>query len=173
MRSLLYKRNFFYLNHAKLVMANCKKASCKTNLTSRLSISWLPAVIIAVLPKCPFCIMAYSGALTLCSGSKIYPNAGGASAYITLGLCLVVLLGIIFNYKGSRTLIALFIALTGILFVFSSQFVFIGKFNYYTGVILLFFGIWYNGSFAYFYRNYIYKIIQSFFSILKRTVYDT
>lgn len=96
--------------------------------------------------------MAYSGAVTMCSGMK-YPNIGSWSAYLSLGLAVFVLLGIALNRRGRRTWIALAIAVLGILLLFISQFFIVSMLNYYLGVALLFFGIWYNGSFDYFFRK--------------------
>lgn len=116
--------------------------------------SWVPAVAVAILPKCPFCIMAYAGAIPLCGGSTMYPNEGNSSLYITLGCSLIVLLGILLNRRGKRTWIAALIVLSGIVVLALSQVYWISMPLYYLGVITLFFGIWYNGSFAYFKRTY-------------------
>ncbi len=130
----------------------CQKGSCNS-VTKKRNYSWLPAVIVAVLPKCPFCVMAYSGAVTMCSGMK-YPNIGSWNAYFSLGLAAFVLLSILLNRRGLRTWIALAITSLGILLLFTSQFMIISMSNYYLGVTLLFFGIWYNGSFIYFFKRF-------------------
>lgn len=98
--------------------------------------------------------MAYSGAVTMCSGMK-YPNAGSLSAYLSIGLAVFVLLGILLNWKGRKTWVALGIASLGILVLMIGQFLIISSSNYYLGVALLFFGIWYNGSFTYFLRKFL------------------
>jgi len=131
----------------------CQNGSCNS-VKKKRNYSWLPAVVVAILPKCPFCIMAYSGAVTMCSGMK-YPNIGSWNAYFSLGLAVFVLLGILLNRRGQRTWIALAIASLGILLLFISQFLIISMSNYYLGVILLFFGIWYNGSFHYFFGKFL------------------
>ena len=79
----------------------CQK-KCQ-NSYAKKSLSWLPAIFIAIIPKCPFCIMAYSGALTLCSGTTMYPNAGTSISYLSIGLAAFVVLSIFFNYKGEKT----------------------------------------------------------------------
>jgi len=126
---------------------------CPTQINKK-HISWLPAFIIAILPKCPFCIMAYSGAMTLCSGRTLTPNAGTGSSYLIIGLSILVLASIAFNHKGKKTKIAILLSLLGIISLISSQFIFISQILYYIGVGILFFGIWYNGSFSFFYRKY-------------------
>lgn len=132
---------------------SCHNGNCSPKKKKR-SYSWLPAIVVAVLPKCPFCVMAYSGAVTMCSGMR-YPNAGSWEAYLSLGLAVFVLVGIAFNRKGKRTRIALGIASLGILLLFLGQFLIISMSNYYLGVALLFFGIWYNGSFTYFFKKFL------------------
>lgn len=135
---------------------SCKGSSCGT-VPSKRKVSgfwsWVPAALVAILPKCPFCIMAYSGAIPLCSGSAIYPNEGTLPMILTLVFAVIVLMGILLNPKGRKTLIAVSIAVSGILVLALSQTVYPSMAVYYTGVAVLFFGIWYNGSFSYFKRR--------------------
>ncbi len=98
--------------------------------------------------------MAYAGAIPLCGGKTIYPNAGNLSLYLTIVFAVVVLLGIVLNNKGARTFRSGLIALGGICCLVFSQVLWISMPLYYLGVGILFFGIWYNGSFAYFKRTY-------------------
>ena len=130
----------------------CKK-NCQNNYVKK-SYSWLPALFIAIIPKCPFCIMAYSGALTLCTGTKMYPHADTTTSYISIGLAVFVLLSILFNYKGHKTNYALFLTSIGMFLLIMSQFYWISEYLYYAGVGFLFFGIWYNGSFSFFFQKY-------------------
>lgn len=126
------------------------------------NLTWLPAVVVAILPKCPFCIMAYAGAIPLCGGKTLYPNAGNFSLYLTGGFALVVLLGILLNNKGVRTFWAGIIATAGIGCIVAGQLLWISMPLYYLGVLILFFGIWYNGSYANIMRTYF-----SFFTNFK------
>lgn len=135
-----------------MLAKGCHNTKC--NAKKKRSYSWLPAVVVAILPKCPFCIMAYSGAVTMCSGMK-YPHAGSFSAYLSLGLAAIVLLGILLNRRGRKTWRAFGLASLGILTLLVGQFFIISATNYYLGVGLLFFGIWYNGSFTYFLRKFL------------------
>jgi len=129
----------------------CKK-KCQSSYAKK-SLSWLPALFIAIIPKCPFCIMAYSGAMTLCTGTTMYPNADTSTSYISLGLALFVLFSIFFNNKGEKTKYALCFTMTGLFLLMGSQFYWISEYLYYLGVGFIFFGIWYNGSFGYFYQK--------------------
>ena len=117
--------------------------------------AWLPAILVAILPKCPFCLMAYTGAVSLCSGNMLYPNSGTLASYVTTALALVVLFSILLNRKGRKTWFALGFAVMGMFFLVLGQFYLISEFNYYLGVILLFFGIWLNGSFLHYYRKFL------------------
>jgi len=131
---------------------NCNK-QCKKFPAKRFS-SWLPAVFLAIIPKCPFCIMAYSGAITLCTGTKMYPHADTTTSYLSIGLAAFIMLSLLFNYKKKKTNYALFFTGIGMLLLLTSQFYWINEYLYYAGVGCLFFGIWYNGSFSFFYRKY-------------------
>ena len=131
----------------------CQK-KCQSSYVKK-SLSWLPAIFIAIIPKCPFCIMAYSGALTLCSGTTMYPNAGTSTSYLSLGLAVFVVLSIFFNYKGEKTKYAISFTLIGLFLLMGSQLFWISEYLYYTGVGFVFFGIWYNGSFSFFYKKYV------------------
>lgn len=144
-------------NYCPLEKTEKITSCCRTNQAPkkrRLQSSWLPAFLVAILPKCPFCIMAYSGAVTMCSGNNLYPHAGSYMSYITTLLALLILIGIGFNYKGRRTLIALSIALSGISLIAISQFYWLSTVSYYLGSGLLFLSIWYNGSLLYFVNRF-------------------
>ena len=133
-----------------------------------MSYSWIPAVLVAVLPKCPFCIMAYTGAMSLCSGTMLYPNANSWTAYLISGVAVLVLAGIAYNQKGKKTWWALALATLGVLAIAVGQFYLISQTIYYLGAALLFFGIWVNGSFNHFYH----KTLRAFHQLLTTLRYD-
>lgn len=114
----------------------------------------LSTILLIVLPKCPFCIIAFSSTFILCG------NAGGVSEQthsylspltilITSILCLIVLLSIAFNYRDSRTKYAFILALAGSLLLLYSVCVGGGKSVYYSGAFLIFIGVWLNASLLY------------------------
>jgi len=127
--------------------------SCKRSDTYNRA-KWIPAILIALLPKCPFCLMAYSGAVTLCSGTTMYPNASSNMPFLILGISLVVLISLLLNYKKVTTMRAIILVSIGMLLMISSQLYFMNNASYYLGAGFLFFGVWYNGSFNYFYKKY-------------------
>lgn len=150
-------------------MKNCSTRSACFARKRNVWVSWLPGILIAILPKCPFCLMAYSGAVTLCSGSTLYPNAGSYAIYITGILSLFVLFIICLNYKGKQTLKSFSITLIGIVILLTSQFIIIDQYLYYLGAATMLFGIWYNGSFFYFYKKCKYSIRDRFLNTNKIT----
>lgn len=122
--------------------------------------SWLSVLLIIILPKCPLCVMAYSGAMTMCSGNMIYPNAGSESVYFLLVLSALVLLGIILNYKGRRTILAIIIALVGITNLLLSQIYWYSEVSYYLSVLIIISGIWFNGSLYHFIKHFENLIVK-------------
>lgn len=134
-------------------MSNCHNAkSCNKSFFYK-NVGWLPTVFIALLPKCPFCIMAYSGAMTLCSGTTLYPHASSKSSVLILIISIFILLSLALNYKKWTTIISAGIVLGGILMMVLSQYYFMNEASYYLGVGMLFLGVWYNGSLLYFLRK--------------------
>jgi len=135
---------------------SCKQVLPRPEFTVISSIKrFIPAFILVILPKCPFCIMAYSGALSLCSGTKMYPHAGGWESVLIILIAAFIGLSILMNRRGVRTYIAFGVTVLGICSILISQYFFISQISYYLGVFLLFFGIWINGSFLYVYRRYL------------------
>lgn len=137
--------------HSSKASISCAPSKVGTPL------SWWTLLFLTILPKCPFCVMAYSGAVSLCSGTMLYPNADAYMAYGMVGVGLLVAVGILLNQRGVRTWLALALALLGIGLVAVSQFYLLSEVIYYSGVLLLFFGVWFNGSFFHFY----YKIFHN------------
>ena len=136
-----------------------QKTSCRCRKSRKIEkrsrfLPVLTGVAIALLPKCPFCIMAYSSAITLCSGAKIYDHNPTWVSYISIGLAVLTLFFVLWNYKGTKTLIAAGLVLLGSYFILDSE-LRTGDFeNYYWGVFSLLIGVWVNGSFGYFYKKY-------------------
>ena len=109
-------------------------------------------IIIAIIPKCPYCILAYSSAITMCSGAKLYPQSPGWTSYILLGLATLTLILILRNYRGKRTIAAVALVSIGSLLMLACQFYTFNINHYYIGTFLVLFGVWVNASFRYFLR---------------------
>lgn len=98
--------------------------------------------------------MAYSSAITLCSGATIYDHNPTWTSFISIGLAALTLFFVLWNFKGKRTWVAAAMVFLGSLFILDSE-LRTGDYGwYYFGVANLFLGVWVNGSFAYFYRKY-------------------
>lgn len=141
---------------------NCNKCRSQNKIGR---IPWVPAIVVALIPKCPFCVMAYSGAITLCSGKKFLPEGTESSLLIFWGLCLFVFVSILLNFRDKRTWMALAIAGLGAGLLLSSQYFLWDIVWYYTGVLLLLLGSWLNGS--------LYSIISKNFFQNKYKTSDT
>lgn len=110
-------------------------------------------LLLGILPKCPFCIMAYTSTALMCSNGVV--SQGSSTTFhssLTIGICiftgLLVVLGILLNWRDKRTYWSLAWALAGIAMVLYSVMKEGGTQLYYTGVALVFVGVWVNGSFA-------------------------
>lgn len=134
--------------------------ACKKDRNRKINSSWLSvfgAFFIALLPKCPFCIMAYSSAITLCSGKKLYEADPTWGSYVSIGLAIFTLAIIIYNYKGFKTIAAAALVVIGSAFIFTSEFHTGEMMHYNFGASLLLLGVWLNANLMYFVKKYFYK----------------
>ena len=135
---------------------DCKPCKRRLPVTEReKNAGLITGLLLALLPKCPFCLVAYSSTVVLCGkgGTQLtnHPVSSGATFYLSLFLCLVILLSILLNNrKDPRTSYAFLLALCGsacILFAVTRGG---GIFLYYLGVITVFCAVWLNGSLLFF-----------------------
>jgi hypothetical protein len=122
--------------HLKAVSSPCKS---EQTFASRY-----PAVfgfIILILPKCPFCLVAYSSAITLCGTSTLITRTthhAGGGAYIALLMGVVIASCILFTNKNkSYYSVALAMAFTGLLLLSIGIFKTDAMLFYYSGAALL------------------------------------
>jgi len=105
---------------------------------------------LTLLPKCPFCFVAFTSTAMLCGpGSAAHSSRTFSSLpalCFTVFFCLVILLSIFFNYRDARTRYALGIAVLGVALLIASVAAGGGELWYYSGVMILFSGVWLNGS---------------------------
>ena len=132
-----------------------KGACCKKNKRKiqTQGLGFFTALMVALVPKCPLCIMAYSSAITLCSGKTVFDSEPTISSYLSIVLALSVVIFLLLNYKRNKTPLAILFAGTGIVCLFLSEWIIGEVAIYYIGTALLFFGVWYNASFLYFFNK--------------------
>ena len=142
-------------------MAN-KYCSCKKTQTAKKKqpMSIILGIVIAVLPKCPFCAFGYSCTIAMCSGLKITQYTPNAYAIIPVLIALIVTLSFFANYKGKKTQISIAIGTIGTILISTSQFITGSPTQYFTATAIIFFAVFYNGSFSHFARQFK-KILQT------------
>ncbi len=131
---------------------SCKPRKKRTTFKSPY-LSFIAGLFIALLPKCPFCILAYSSAITLCSGKTLYNHDPGWTSFISIALALFTLVVILLNYKGRKTIIAAILVLIGSLFLIYSEMYTGDIYQYYWGTAFLLLGVWLNANLMYFYQK--------------------
>lgn len=114
----------------------------------------LLSLLIAILPKCPFCAFGYSCVVTMCSGAKLHQYTPNAYGIIPVILAFILILSFLFNYKGRKTQIAMALAVIGTGLVSLSQFITGSPPQYFMGTGLIFFSVFYNGSFLHFWQRF-------------------
>ncbi len=142
-------------------MINCSKCIDYLKDNRNIGTSLLSTLFIAIIPKCSFCIMAYSSAIAMCGGSDLYMEENNLASYIPLVLSVVVLILIAARPKGFKTTIALGIAILGSFLILGVHQTWITPEFYYAGNFLIFMGVWVNGSFF----NFIKKLKDIRFKI--------
>lgn len=133
--------------------SGCKKS----HFIKPKSYGFWSGLLLILLPKCPFCLVAYSSTVALCtSGPGAIPaqHDNTNALIVSLSLSLVILGSVLINFRGWRTWLALLISMSGIVVLNSSLYYCSGSPWYYTGVVLTFFGVWINGSLFYFIRQW-------------------
>jgi len=128
----------------------CKKKKIVSVEKKRLGI--FTTLLLVLLPKCPFCLLAFSSTMMLCGkagGVYELTHSSSTTILITAFFCFLVLISILFNYRDARTKYALLLVTTGSLMVMCSVGIGGGLALYYSGVTLLFIGVWLNASLLY------------------------
>jgi|APTNR8051073442_1049403.scaffolds.fasta_scaffold01637_3 hypothetical protein len=135
--------------------APCKGHKIKAPAKQKAGL--LMGIFLAVLPKCPFCIVAYSSTMVLCSGKTVSfgpVHVSPLTIAITAAIGVVTLACILLNFRDKRTIYAFSLALTGMALVLYSMTIGLEPWLYYSGVAVVFTGIWLNASLL----NYLGKI---------------
>lgn len=113
--------------------------------------SFLTTILLILAPKCPFCVMAYTGSLLMFFDIKqtaIMPYV--AHFKPTLGALVIVIIAI--NYKGRKTMISLAIGCMALILLLLANYAYTPILSEWLLYAAFFFAAWYNGNFQYFYR---------------------
>ena len=97
---LNFKNKHMFSNYKCHPSKNCNEAR---------SASVLSTFLLIILPKCPFCIMAYSSAITICGGPDMYFISNNWVSYVPLFLALFINLMLLLNWRGQRTILAIIV----------------------------------------------------------------
>ena len=94
--------------------------------------------------------MAYSSTIMLCGKDKLIESQSHHNSSLSIILTAIfsalVIAGILFNYRGTRTKYSLALTGAGIFMMLNSVCNNGGQELYYSGVIIIFISIWLNGS---------------------------
>ena len=132
----------------------CKKKKIVSGDRKRLGL--FTTLLLVLLPKCPFCLLAFSSTVMLCGkAGGVYELTHNSSTTIlvTAFFCFLVLISILFNYRDARTKYAFLVVTIGSLLVMYSVAIGGGLLLYYFGVAMLFIGVWLNASLLYVIRR--------------------
>ena len=130
------------------MLSNCNCHPSK-NVNKASSVSVLSSFLLIILPKCPFCIMAYSSAITICGGPDMYLMSNNWVSFVPLALALFINVMLLLNWRGRRTFNALLVSLVGFSLILMTHQLILSSGFYNLGAMLLFMSIWLNGSFIY------------------------
>ena len=139
-------------------MENLKPSCCKkVHSPSKIArgsngfISFISTLLLILLPKCPFCVMAYTGAILMffdIINSQLSPFLLHAKPILGAIIILMILL----NNRGRKTFIATIISGVALVLLGLSSYCYIQIFPEWVLYTSFVFAIWYNGNFEYFFR---------------------
>jgi hypothetical protein len=136
---------------------DCSSCDTPSPKASKQGYGLMTGLLLALLPKCPFCVMAFTGTALLCGEGSVVEISRTHNSLLTIVitgvLCLVTCIGIALNRRGNRTLYALAIAAAGVAMIMFSVIRSGGQPLYYGGISIVFFAVWLNGSFLWFVRK--------------------
>lgn len=139
-------------------MESAPSKCCKTKITppdgiagANGSLSFLSTLLLILIPKCPLCLTAYMSALVMffdIDNEHLVPLLLHAKPVMGA----VILLMIVLNQRGKRTLISLGIASGAMVFLLLKTYYATPLLPDWLLYMVFIFAIWYNGNFQYFYR---------------------
>lgn len=147
---------------------HCTKFNKYVSPGAKKKFGFFAGILLALLPKCPFCFMAFSSTFILCDQAGTFTDTQAHSSSTTFLLsalfCTITFAGILFNYRDNKTKYALMLAVAGSACILFSIAMGGGLALYYCGVAFIFYGVWLNGSLLFFirkFRKYFFKNIRN------------
>jgi hypothetical protein len=113
--------------------------------------SFLSTLLLILIPKCPLCLTAYMSAMVLffdIENEQLIPVLWHAKPVMGA----IILLMILLNQRGRRTIISLGIAALAMVFLLLKTYYATSVLPDWVLYTVFIFAIWYNGNFQYFYR---------------------
>ncbi len=138
---------------------NCHSCGRENKKEKDSKLSFLSSLLVIIIPKCPFCIMAFSSAMTVCGGQSYYMSHNNWVSLIPLVLAAVVVVMIARNFRDIRTFLALAISIFSTIMLILSHQLIISEVYFTIGSIMLVFSVWLNGSFISF-VNFVTKKVN-------------
>jgi hypothetical protein len=133
---------------------HCVKFNKYTLPHAKKNFSFFVGFLLALLPKCPFCFIAFSSTFVLCDEAGTFTDTHTHSSTTTILLstlfCAIALVSLFLNYRDSRIRYALLLVLAGSLIILLSVTKVGGLALYYSGVAFVFCGVWLNGNLLFF-----------------------
>lgn len=101
--------------------------------------------VVLLLPKCPFCVVAYTSSMAICGAPSLTEHHTDWGAWLAIGLAVLCIGSIARNYRGPGTRTAIVMALSGMSLLVAGLFIPNAMSWYYAGAALLFLSSFYNG----------------------------
>lgn len=142
----------------KVESCGCKR---QKKQRQRQRMSFLLTLLVAILPKCPFCAFGYSSVVVMCSGAKIHNYQANAIGFISIFLAFAVLISLYWNFRGKKTWLAVGIAILGIIPLVYAQLISGNPLQYFLGTGLILLAVLLNGRWYHrFFKSQTYTVTE-------------
>lgn len=126
---------------------SCTKCTTKDEVPVVQGSSFLSTFLIIIIPKCPFCVLAFSSAISVCGGEMVYMNSNNWASYIPMALSAFTIAMVLLNKNGKRTTASILVAFIGTAMIVGAIELILDSAYYTLGSVLLIMAVWLNGSF--------------------------
>lgn len=112
-------------------------------------LSSFSTLFLILLPKCPLCIMAYSSTFLFMLDVE-YASMSAFLKYSQPLLISLVIVSVLMNYHGKKTIYAVLIILLSSFFIIYESFTMIEIIDKRFAIAAIFLACWFNGNFSFF-----------------------